>query len=139
MLQMVDNNNNVIIVDLELSFLLTAKFNGIVPGTFTDLDTTTTDTLPTATDVHVTTLVTTLLPTLIFGVSDFESNTNISIIVPLIGGVTILTISIMISCVVIWFWNRRKRQFHTASSVTTQPQNQGIDTTTNYKFYNLHE
>ena len=69
---------------------------------------------------QIATSLTTSPPTL------FESNNNnILSIASLVGGATFLGVSIAMICVVFWF-QRRKRQLNTISSVAAQPQNQGI-------------
>ena len=68
--------------------------------------------------MHVTTLVTNLtcgMRTI------FYSTSNIILVIALtVGGTTILNISIMIACVVIWFRSCR------SGRMVAQPQNQGI-------------
>ena len=124
-----------------------AKFNCSVPGTLPtnssecaqiatnskDL-TTLSPTSSTSVVYDLTSLITnssTLPPTSYFDISNFESNSItdiILVIVPIVGGVTILSISILTVCVIIWFRSSRKRQLNSISSdtVVAQPQNTGI-------------
>ena len=124
------------------SHYYTAKFNCLVPGTLPTSSseciqiatnpinsTTLSPTSPTSVVHDLITLVTDMstLPPTSFDISHFESSSitgTILVIVPLVGGATILNISIVMVCMLIWFRHSRKRQLN--SSVVAQLQSQGI-------------